>query len=110
MGDIGLEEKDYDGISAWKGGAASLRLADAPNDIIRKMGRWADSSFVFEKYQALSSLDLSAFASRISKLSAAELVAQGKGPLLWGDFDTNGIFIDEEVNAFVDQTIDRSRR
>jgi hypothetical protein len=58
------------------------------------MGRRADSSFVFEKYQALSSRDLSAFASRISKLSAAELVAQGKGPLLWGDFDTNGIFID----------------
>jgi hypothetical protein len=32
MGDIGLEEKDYDGISARKGGAASLRPADAPND------------------------------------------------------------------------------
>ena len=94
MGDIGLDKKDFDGISARKGGAASLRLADAPNDIIRKMGRWADSSFVFETYQALSSRDLSDFASRISKLSAEDLVAQGKGPLLWGEFDTNGIFID----------------
>ena len=104
MGDVGLEEKDYDGISARKGGAASLRLADAPNDIIRKMGRWADSSFVFERYQALSARDLSAFASRISKLSADELTAQGKGPLLWGEFDTNGIFIDEEISDFVQQT------
>jgi hypothetical protein len=47
------------------------------------------SSFVFERYQA------------ISALSASNLVAEGKGALLWGAFDTNGIFHEDGVQAFI---------
>ena len=67
-----------------EGRVVSLRLAGAPNDVIRLMGRWAESSFVFERYQVISSRELSAYASRISALSADELVADGKGAILWG--------------------------
>jgi hypothetical protein len=98
---LGFSGEDFNGISPRKGGAASLRLADAPNDVIRLMGRWAESSFVFERYQAISSRELSAYATRISALSASNLIAEGKGALLWGAFDTNGIFHEDGVQAFI---------
>jgi hypothetical protein len=98
---LGFSGEDFNGISPRKGGAASLRLANAPNDVIRLMGRWAESSFVFERYQAISSRELSAYATRISALSASNLIAEGKGALLWGAFDTNGIFHEDGVQAFI---------
>jgi hypothetical protein len=99
---LGFSGKDFNGISSRKGGAVSLRLAGAPNDVIRLMGRWAESSFVFERYQAISSRELSAYASRISSLATDELVTDGKGAILWGAFDTNGIFHEDRVQAFID--------
>jgi hypothetical protein len=98
---LGFSGKDFNGISPRKGGAVSLRLAGAPNDVIRLMGRWAESSFVFERYQAISSRELSGYASRISSLSADELVADGKSAILWGAFDTNGIVHEDQVQAFI---------
>jgi hypothetical protein len=47
----------------------------------RLMGRWADSSLVFETYQAISSLELADFAERMSELSVEGLTKQGKGSL-----------------------------
>jgi hypothetical protein len=76
---VGLKGKDYNGISPRKGGAESLRMVEAPNDLLRKMGRWADSSFVFETYQAISSKEMSLYASRIASLTRESLIAKGKG-------------------------------
>jgi hypothetical protein len=101
MSAIGLKGEDFDGISPRKGGAESLRLVDAPNDVVRKMGRWADSSFVFETYQAISSKEMATYASRMAALSRESLIAQGKGKLLDGEFDSTGIFVEEDVQKFV---------
>jgi hypothetical protein len=97
-----LEGEAFNGISTRKGGATSLRLAGAPNDVIRLMGRWADSSFVFETYQAISSLELANFADRMSELSVETLTKEGKGSLIWGAFDSNGIFEEQPVREFID--------
>ena len=98
---IGLKGEEFDGISPRKGGAESLRLVDAPNDVVRKMGRWADSSFVFERYQAISAKEMGTYASRMANLSRESLIAQGKGKFLDGEFDSTGIFVEEEVHSFV---------
>jgi hypothetical protein len=95
---LGLPGKDFNGISTRKGGADSLRLAD----VIRLMGRWADSSFVFETYQAISSVELANFAERMSKLSVEDLTKQGKGSLIWGAFDSSGMFDERPVRDFIE--------
>jgi hypothetical protein len=102
LGLLGLPGKDFNGISTRKGGANSLRLAEAPTDVIRLMGRWADSSFVFETYQAISSLELANFAERMSELSVEDLTKQGKGSLIWGAFDSSGIFDEQPVQEFIE--------
>ena len=99
---INLLGKEFNGISTRKGGACSLRLAGAPNDVIRLMGRWADSSFVFETYQAVSSQELASFAERMSKLSIETLTKQGKGSLIWGAFDSDGIFQENPLHKFIE--------
>jgi hypothetical protein len=99
--ELGLPGKKFNGISPRKGGADSLRLADAPNDVMRKMGRWADSSFMFETYQAVSSREMANFASRMSELSRDKLIAQGKGALLDGEFDSTGIFVETDALPFI---------
>ena len=101
---LGLPGGEFNGVSTRKGGAQSLRLAGAPNDVIRLMGRWAESSFVFETYQAVSARELAACASRMASLSFEELSKQRKGHLMYGAFDTNGIFHEEEVQDFVATT------
>jgi hypothetical protein len=98
---IGLEGDEFNGISARTGGAESLRLVDTPNDVVRKMGRFADSSFVFETYQAISSKELSLYASRIANITRESLIAQGKGELMQGRFDSTGIFMESEVVDFM---------
>lgn len=101
LGKLNLKGEDFNGISTRKGGATSLRLAGAPNDVIRLMGRWADSSFVFETYQAISSREIASCAERMSELSVETLTKQGKGSLIWGAFDTSGIFEEEPVQEFI---------
>jgi hypothetical protein len=99
---LDLRGKEFNGISTRKGGATSLRLAGAPNDVIRMMGRWPDSSFVFETYQAVSSRELANFAERMSNLSVDALESQGKGSLIWGAFDSEGIFDEQPVREFIE--------
>jgi hypothetical protein len=99
--EIGLKGKEFSGISARKGGADSLRLVDAPNDVVRKMGRWSESSFMHETYQAVSSRELASFAKRMSRLSRDDLIAEGKGALLDGEFDSTGIFVEAQAQAFI---------
>jgi hypothetical protein len=101
ISDIGLKGEKFNGISARKGGADSLRLVEAPNDVVRKMGRWSESSFMHETYQAVSSRELASFSKRISELSREQLIAQGKGALLDGEFDSTGIFVEAQAVPFI---------
>ena len=100
---LGLDGKKFNGISARKGGAQSLRMAGAPADVIRKMGRWAESSFVFETYQMVAPSELASYAQSIAALTQKDVEAKGLGRLLNGEFDSTGIFVEEEVEAFVSE-------
>ena len=75
---VGLEGEEYDGISPRKGGAQGLRMVGTPNDIIRVMGRWAEHSFVFETYQAVSTREMESYARKMAAATREELIAQGK--------------------------------
>ena len=98
---IGLRGKEFDGFSARKGGADSLRLVDTPKDVVRKMGRWSESSFMHETYQAVSSRELAEYTSRMASIARDALIAQGKGELMDGEFDSTGIFVEEQAKAFI---------
>jgi hypothetical protein len=88
---------DFFGISTRKGGATSLRLAGASDEIIRIMGRWAETSTVFRTYQSVSTIDCQLIAHRMSRLSEAEIVKAGKGSVLYGFYDANHLFVEQPI-------------
>jgi hypothetical protein len=92
-----LPAHEFNGISFRKGGATMLRMLGVSSDIIRLMGRWADASMVHERYEAISNITIRDVTQKMSKWTAEFAVEQGQGAVLFGEFDSTGIF--DEVEA-----------